>query len=186
MAVHFKIPRFRDANQMLDTLEQVRANDGQFKNADGQMVKFDQNNGVPVGRYTVYPDPADHNEYMAIAHVGGRTLQVPFSPDDDPSHLDEIMSAAMITQVLANRDLQAANRYVVGGDGLAAQGVTEIKLDEVQVKRAEQLYGAFMGFGTELRTGFPSQSELREFERRLQATHIDGDAKTGDNTGRVI
>ena len=42
----------------------------------------------------------------------------PFSPDDDPSYLDELMSAAMITQVLANRDLQAANRYVVGGDGL--------------------------------------------------------------------
>ena len=95
-----------------------------------------------------------------------------------------MMSTVMIGQVLANRDLQAAVKYIFGGDGLSAQGLAEIHLDEFQVDRAKRLYGAFMGFGVEMRTGFPDQSELESFEWRLQGTHIDGDAKTGDNTGR--
>lgn len=32
-----------------------------------QMVEFNERNGVPVGRYTVYPDPNDGNEYVATA-----------------------------------------------------------------------------------------------------------------------
>lgn len=178
------IPPFRDSSELLGTLEQVRVNDGRFRNADGQVVEFNARNGVPVGRYTVYPDPNDGSEYVATTTVGGRTLTLPFDANDDPSLLDEQMSAVMVAQVLANRDLQAANQFVLGGDGLSAQGIGRIRLDEFQVARAERLYGAFMGFGTELRTGFPRQSDLVEFERRLQATHIDGDAKTNDNTGR--
>ena len=174
----------RTATSMLATLENVRNNDGRFVNADGKTVTFDSNNGVPVGRYTVYPDLTDHTEYVATTMVGGRALRVPFRSTDSPSHLSRIMKAAMVTQVLANRDFQGASRYILGGDGLAAQGMTEIRLDEVQVARAERLFGAFMGLGTVVSTEFPSQSELRSFEWRLQTTHIDGDAKTNDNTGR--
>jgi hypothetical protein len=178
------IPPIHRASELQGTLTQIRQNDGTFRNKHGKVGKLSADNGIPVGRYKVHPDPNDASEYVATAKVGGRTLTLPFGINDDPNLLDERMSTAMIAQVLANRDLQGANRYILGGDGLAAQGVERIGLDEFQVKRAEQLYGAFMGFGTELKTGFPSQSNLQEFERRLQATHIDGDAKTNDNTGR--
>ncbi len=174
----------RNATSMLATLENVKRNGGQFINADGKPVTFDTNNGIPVGRYTVYPDPTGNTEFIATSMVGGCKLRVPFNPTDSPAHLGRVMKAAMVTQAMANRDFQGSSRYVLGGDGLAAQGMTEIKLDEAQVARAEQLYGAFMGFGTVISTEFPSESELQSFEWRLQATHIDGDAKTNDNTGR--
>ena len=57
-------------------------------------------------------------------------------------------------------------------------------MDEEQVVRAEQLYGAIMGLGTELSSEFPTEGDLASFKWRQQATHIDGDAKTNDNTGR--
>ena len=41
-----------------------------------------------------------------------------------------------------------------------------------------------MGVGTVLSSEFPTEGDLASFRWRLQATHIDGDAKTGDNTGR--
>ncbi len=174
---------FRDTTDLFQTLDQVRDSNGQFRK-NGKIVDFNEDNGIDLGRYSIHPDQTDKSGFVAKTQVGGRTLRVRFNRNTNPNLVDEMISSAMISQVLANRDFQAANRYILGGDGLAAQGVTDIRLDEFQVKRAEQLYGAFMGFGTELRTGFPDQSELREFERRLQATHIDGDAKTGDNTGR--
>ncbi|MEO1029024.1 MAG: hypothetical protein AAFX02_08195 [Pseudomonadota bacterium] len=180
----FGIPALRDSTDLLDTIDQIGEDEGRFVDANGQVVTFDQNNGIPLGDYTIYPDASEANRYLADTLVGGRTLRVSFSRDTDPSFLDEIITAAMVSQVLANRDLQAANQYILGGDGLAAQGIAEINLDEFQVARAKRLYGAFMGLGVETRTGFPDQSQLRSFEWRLQGTHIDGDGKTGDNTGR--
>ena len=178
------IPPLKNATQMLNTLAEVRANNGQFRNADGQIVTLDEKNGVPLGRYDIHPDPSDHDSYLATTMVGGRRLSVPFSPEDDPAYLNELVSALMISQVLANRDFQGANRYILGGDGLAAQGYQGMRLDMEEVARAKRLYGAFMGFGSELRSGFPDPSQMATFERFLQFTHIDGDAKTNDNTGR--
>lgn len=180
----FGVQPMRDATDLFDNLDQIGEDEGRFVDASGQVREFNQHNGIPLGDYTIYPDATEADRYQADAVVGGRTLSVSFSRDTDPSQLDEIITAAMISQVLANRDLQAANAYILGGDGLAAQGHTEIKLDEFQVARAKRLYGAFMGVGVEARTGFPDQSQIQSFEWRLQGTHVDGDAKTGDNTGR--
>jgi len=111
-------------------------------------------------------------------------LSVPFSLDDDPAFLNRLIKAAMVGNVLAERDFQGATREIFGKSDLAAQGYSDIRLNTEQVARAEQLYGAFMGVGTVLSSEFPTEGDLASFKWRLQATHIDGDAKTNDNTGR--
>jgi len=178
------IEPIRNATDLIDTAKAVREN-GQFYNTKTKRVEtFNQNNGLPLGDYTVYPDPKHPDEFRAQARVGGRTLSVPFSLDDDPAFLNRLIKAAMVGGVLAERDFQGATHEIFGKSNLAAQGYAEIKLDEEQVTRAEQLYGAFMGFGTVLSSKFPTEGDLASFKWRLQATHIDGDAKTNDNTGR--
>ncbi len=180
----FGVQPIKNATDMLDTLQQVRANDGKFLNADGQLVDFNEKNGVPVGRFMVYPDPNDAQDFVAKATVGGRTLSFPFSPNENPSDLQREMKAAMIGEILVQRDLQGVTREIFGSSGLAAQGYSRIDLKPEEVARAERLYGAFMGLGTIVSSEFPTEENLNSFKWRLQATHIDGDAKTNDNTGR--
>jgi len=174
----------RNSTDLIAASEMARET-GQFVNPKTNRVEpFTEKNGMPLGDYTVYPDPKHPNEFVAKAEVGGRTLSVPYSLDDDPAFLNRLIKAAMVGGVLAERDFQGATREIFGKSNLAAQGYAEIKLDEEQVARAEQLYGAFMGLGTVLSSEFPNEGDLASFKWRLQATHIDGDAKTNDNTGR--
>jgi len=178
------IEPIRNATDLIDTSKAVREN-GQFYNPKTKRVEtFNQNNGLPLGDYKVYPDPKHPDEFRAQARVGGRTLSVPFSLDDDPAFLNRLIKAAMVGNVLAERDFQGATREIFGKSDLAAQGYSDIHLNTEQVARAEQLYGAFMGVGTVLSSEFPTEGDLASFKWRLQATHIDGDAKTNDNTGR--
>jgi len=174
----------RNSTDLIAASEMAR-DTGQFVNPKTNRVEpFTEKNGMPLGDYTVFPDPKYPNEFVAKAEVGGRTLSVPYSLDDDPAFLNRLIKAAMVGGVLAERDFQGATREIFGKSNLAAQGYAEIKLDEEQVARAEQLYGAFMGLGTVLSSEFPTEGDLASFKWRLQATHIDGDAKTNDNTGR--
>ncbi len=174
----------RNSTDLIAASELAR-DTGQFVNPKTNRVEpFTEKNGMPLGDYTVFPDPKHPNEFVAKAEVGGRTLSVPYSLDDDPAFLNRLIKAAMVGGVLAERDFQGATREIFGKSNLAAQGYAEIKLDEEQVARAEQLYGAFMGLGTVLSSEFPTEGDLASFKWRLQATHIDGDAKTNDNTGR--
>jgi len=174
----------RNSTDLIAASELARET-GQFVNPKTNRVEpFTEKNGMPLGDYTVFPDPKHPNEFVAKAEVGGRTLSVPYSLDDDPAFLNRLIKAAMVGGFLAERDFQGAAREIFGKSNLAAQGYAEIKLDEEQVARAEQLYGAFMGLGTVLSSEFPTEGDLASFKWRLQATHIDGDAKTNDNTGR--
>ncbi|WP_026941369.1 hypothetical protein [Hellea balneolensis] len=174
----------RNSTDLIAASEMARET-GQFVNPKTNRVEhFTEKNGMPLGDYTVYPDLKHPKEFVAKAEVGGRTLSVPYSLDDDPAFLNRLIKAAMVGGVLAERDFQGATREIFGKSDLAAQGYSEIRLDAEQAARAEQLYGAFMGVGTVLSSEFPSESDLQSFKWRLQATHIDGDAKTNDNTGR--
>lgn len=172
-----------NATDTLNTLRDIRTNNGQFRNAHGKVVEFNDKNGVKIGRQTIFPDPKNPNGYLITEIVGGRKLTFPFEANTDPGYFNELKTSAAVAGIFANRDLQAPTQYILGHDGAAAQGYQEIRLDEEQVDRAKRLYGAFMGFGVELNTKFPSQSDLATFERRLQVTHPFGDLNTGDNTG---
>ena len=173
-----------NATDTLNTLREIRANDGKFRDAHGKLVQFSEEYGVEIDRYTIFPDPNNSNGYVAKLEVGGRTLRFPFAADTDPGYFNDLATSIAVASVFANRDLQAPTKHILGHDGFASQGYREIRLDEEQVQRAKRLYGAFMGFGVELETKFPSPSDLNTFERSLQNTHPDGDLNTGDNTGR--
>jgi len=140
------IEPIRNATDLIDMAKVVWEN-GQFYNPKTKRVEtFNQNNGLPLGDYTVYPDPKHPNEFRAQAKVGGRTLSVPFSLDDDPAILNRLIKAAMVGNVLAERDFQGATREIFGKSDLAAQGYSDIRLNTEQAARAEQLYGAFILF----------------------------------------
>ena len=134
----------RNSTDLIAASELARET-GQFVNPKTNRTEpFTEKNGMPLGDYTVFPGPKHPNEFVAKAEVGGRTLSVPYSLDDDPAFLNRLIKAAMVGGVLAERDFQCATREIFGKSNLAAQGYAEIKLDEEQVARAEKLYGAFI------------------------------------------
>jgi len=180
-----RLPEPKTGGQLLSKLNSVRINDGRFINTKGKVMEFNVDNGVDVGAFTVFPHPNDAKNYIAKAYVGGRELRLPFSPDTSPDFLTRQLRTAMVGYALANKDFQAAAKDVLGGSYLAAQGVSEINLaSETEVQRAEHVLEAFLGTGSLYAGRLPTPQDMEVLAWRLQATHIDGDAKTNDNTGR--
>lgn len=177
------VPPLRNATTTLNTLAAIRANNGRFLNANGEVTTFDEHNGVALDRYTIFPNPKNPSGYIATIMVGGRELRLPFDQGADPGYLNSLVRAGGAAAIFANRDLQTPTQFILGYDGLAAQGYQEVRLDMVQVTAANELYEAFMGFGVAAQTDFPKPAELNTFERYLQATHPAEDFNTGDNTG---
>jgi len=86
----------RNSTDLIAVSELAREK-GQFVNPKTNRVEpFTEKNGMPLGDYTVYPDPKHPNEFVAKAEVGGRTLSVPYSLDDDPAFLNRLIKAAMV------------------------------------------------------------------------------------------